>query len=92
MLCKNPISRISKLGQIKIHPWFCEFDWEGLMSLNIRPEVIPKLKVNELDMKKNEKEKYCNIVKTMMHSVEFLTDNVKKNDSNDKNDEFFKNF
>ena len=43
-------------------------------------------------MKKNEKEKYCNIVKTMMHSVEFFTDNVKKNDSNDKTYEFFKNF
>ena len=37
MLCKNPINRLTKINQIKNHVWFQNFNWEELMSLNMKP-------------------------------------------------------
>lgn len=41
MLCKNPLCRVSKLAQIKNQPWFQHFDWEALISLDLKPAVLP---------------------------------------------------
>lgn len=41
MLCKNPLLRVSKLAQIKNQSWFLNFDWEALLSLDMKPAIIP---------------------------------------------------
>ena len=51
MLTKNPISRMSKLSQIKNHIWFSNFNWDDLMSLNMKAPFIPKLNISEEDDK-----------------------------------------
>ena len=45
MLTKNPISRMSKLSQIKNHIWFSNFNWDDLMILKMKAPYIPKLNV-----------------------------------------------
>lgn len=42
MLCKNPLNRLTKANQIKNHVWFQKFNWEELMSLNMKPAYIVK--------------------------------------------------
>ena len=51
MLTKNPISRMSKLSQIKNHIWFSNFNWDDLMTLNMKAPFIPKLNISEEDDK-----------------------------------------
>jgi len=47
MLTKNPLSRLSKISHIKAHPWLQNFSWDNLISLDLQPPYIPKLKSKE---------------------------------------------
>ena len=92
MLNKNPLSRISKLSQVKIHPWFCDFDWEGLLSLNLTPEVFPKLKESlYFENLEGKKDNFCNYIKTFVTSTELITGNENELIVKDSS-EWFKNF
>src|SRR4051812_14260285 len=48
MLCKNPLSRVFKLAQIKNNIWFRNFNWENLISLNLDPPHMPKMPKEDL--------------------------------------------
>ena len=48
MLNKNHLSRYSKLGQINSHIWFQNFNWDDLISMNMKPAFMPKLKNKDL--------------------------------------------
>jgi hypothetical protein len=37
MMEKNPINRLFRLTQIKNNIWFNNFDWEGLINMNLEP-------------------------------------------------------
>jgi hypothetical protein len=52
MLTKNPLSRLSKLSQIKNHVWYSDFSWESLISLDIEVPYVPKLSQKEVDESK----------------------------------------
>ena len=60
MLTKNPISRMSKLSQIKNHIWFSNFNWDDLMTLNMKAPFIPKLNISEEDDKHIIFDEYAN--------------------------------
>ena len=47
MLSKNPLSRLSKYSHIKSHPWFNNFVWDSLLSLDMQPPQIPKIKIKD---------------------------------------------
>lgn len=47
MLCKNPLSRLSKFSHIKSHPWFSNFLWDNLISLDIQPPFLAKIKIKD---------------------------------------------
>ena len=51
MLTKNPITRMSKLSQIKNNIWFSNFNWDDLMTLTMKAPYIPKLNVIKEDDK-----------------------------------------
>ena len=62
MLNKNKSSRYFKFEQISSHLWFKDFNWEALLSLDIKPEYIPQLS------KKKEKfspKPYLDYIKTL---------------------------
>ncbi len=40
---KNPINRMFRLSQIKNNIWFNDFNWEGLINLNLEPAYKLKL-------------------------------------------------
>ena len=44
MLTKNPISRLSKISQVKNHVWFNGFSWDDLIELKMNPPYLPLLK------------------------------------------------
>ncbi len=44
MLTKNPISRLSKISQVKNHVWFDGFSWDDLIELKMNPPYLPLLK------------------------------------------------
>ena len=44
MLEKNPLNRITTIDSIKKHIWFNGFNWEELISLNMNPPYLPKIK------------------------------------------------
>ena len=44
MLTKNPISRLSKISQVKNHVWFNRFSWDDLIELKMNPPYLPLLK------------------------------------------------
>jgi hypothetical protein len=44
MLNKNHMSRYSKLGQISSHIWFQNFNWDDLISMNMKPAFLPTIK------------------------------------------------
>ena len=54
MLCKNPINRLTKINQIKNHVWFQNFNWEELMSLNMKPGYKVKENKSEKSNGNNE--------------------------------------
>jgi hypothetical protein len=51
MLTKNSVNRLLKIGQVKGHVWFNEFDWEGLISLTIEAAYISKIEPTKNDNK-----------------------------------------
>ena len=55
MLEKNPMKRLTKFDEIKKHIWFKEFNWEELITLNMKAPYVPKIKkdkfmVNNFDL------------------------------------------
>lgn len=42
MLCKDLMNRVYKLKQVKLHPYFKDFDWEALKSLNLEVPFVSK--------------------------------------------------
>ena len=51
MLNKNLMVRICNFEQIKIHPWFKTFDWEGLLNMGLKPARIPDIIFKSQSMK-----------------------------------------
>jgi len=49
MLSKNPLSRLCKISHIKSHPWLQTFSWDSLISLDLQPPYVPKLKSKDED-------------------------------------------
>ena len=47
MLNKNKEVRYSKFEQISGHAWFKDFDWDALISLDMRPEYLPRFDSKE---------------------------------------------
>jgi hypothetical protein len=47
MLTKNTVNRTLKLAQVKSNIWFNDFDWEGLISMNIEAGYISKKEANK---------------------------------------------
>ena len=43
MLTKNYIFRYTKLSQISCHIWFQNFNWEELISMNMKPAFFPEI-------------------------------------------------
>jgi hypothetical protein len=43
MLCKNKEIRYCKFEQISGHVWFKDFNFDELISLDMKPEFLPKL-------------------------------------------------
>ena len=62
MLNKNHLSRYSKLGQINSHIWFQNFNWDDLISMNMKPAYMPKIETNE---NKCETKPYPDYIKTL---------------------------
>jgi hypothetical protein len=48
MLEKNPMKRLTKFDEIKKHIWFKEFNWEELITLNMKAPYYPKMKKNKI--------------------------------------------
>lgn len=48
MMEKNPINRLFRLTQIKNNIWFGNFDWEGLINMNLEPAYIMKIMENQI--------------------------------------------
>ena len=49
MLNKKPVQRLSKISQIKAHPWLKTFPWNNLFSLEIQSPYCPKIKLKDDD-------------------------------------------
>ena len=62
MLTKNQLSRYSKFEQISSHIWFKDFNWDDLISLNMKPVYIPKIENNE---SKYERKPYLEYIKSL---------------------------
>ena len=62
MLNKNKSSRYYKYEQISSHIWFKDFDWDALLSLDMKPEYIPQF-VNKKD--NYSQKSYVEYVKTL---------------------------
>jgi hypothetical protein len=45
---KNPINRLFRLTQIKNNIWFNDFDWEGLINMNLEPAYKIKISDNPI--------------------------------------------
>ena len=63
MLNKINGNRYCKFEQISSHPWFKRFNWNDLISLDMKPGYIPKIenvKVNEKDI-----QPYLNVVNAL---------------------------
>ena len=60
----NKISgtRYCKFEQISSHPWFKGFNWDDLISLDIKPGYIPKIE-SKIDEK--EIQPYLNFINTV---------------------------
>ena len=63
MLNKINGNRYCKFEQISSHPWFKGFNWNDLISLDMKPGYIPKIK----NIKVNEKDiqPYLNVVNAL---------------------------
>ena len=62
MLTKNPLKRMSKLSQVKTHIWFNGFNWEDLLSLNMKAPYKPILKK---DVEEKDNFLYIDYIKSL---------------------------
>ena len=62
MLNKNQLSRYSTFEQISSHIWFKDFNFDDLISLNMKPAYIPKIESNE---SKYERKPYLDYIETL---------------------------
>jgi hypothetical protein len=89
MLNKINGNRYCKFEQISSHPWFKGFNWNDLISLDMKPGYIPKIeniKVNEKDI-----QPYLNVVNALKEWKE--SEKVIVTPLNEKDFiEWFKNF
>ena len=46
---KDPSKRLSTLDQVKAHPWFNNFDWEGLVNMTTEPLYVPDVQEDNFD-------------------------------------------
>jgi hypothetical protein len=67
MLEKNPMKRLSKFEGITKHLWFNCFNWEELISLNMKPPYVPFIKnlfniqINDIYIDKNSDGIFMNV-------------------------------
>ena len=61
MLEKNLSKRYSKIEQIQNHKWFKDFNWDDLISLDIKPAYLPK--IPNMEMRCNPRP-YLEYIKT----------------------------
>lgn len=47
MLTKNPIKRLTKSSNIKSHPWWKNFDFIQLFTLEMKSPYCPKIKIKD---------------------------------------------
>ena len=89
MLNKIVGTRYCKFEQISSHPWFKGFNWNDLISLDMKPNYLPKVEkenINEQEIKPYLD--YINSVKEWKYE-----EKVKINPSNKKEfNDWFKNF
>ena len=82
MLTKNPIKRMSKVSQVKTHIWFNGFDWEDLMSLNMKAPYKPILKK---DVEEKDNYLYLDYIKSLpevkINKIKIDSDTQKKYDT-----------
>ena len=82
MLTKNPIKRMSKVSQVKTHIWFNGFDWEDLMSLNMKAPYKPILKK---DVEEKDNYLYLDYIKSLpevkINKTKIDSDTQKKYDT-----------
>lgn len=62
MLSKDKASRYHTYEQITSHIWFKGFDWEALLSLNLKPEYCPLI---EKEKEKYEEIPYSDFIKEL---------------------------
>lgn len=48
MLTKNALKRTLKLEHVKMHEYFKDYDWDGLVSFNLESPYRPKLQEDSL--------------------------------------------
>ena len=86
----NKISgtRYCKFEQISSHPWFKGFNWDDLISLDIKPSYFPKIesKIDEKEIKP-----YLNYINTVQDWQPTEKIKVTSRDENSFK-EWFKNF
>ena len=86
----NKISgtRYCKFEQISSHPWFKGFNWDDLMSLDIKPTYLPKI---ECKIEAKDIQPYLNFINSVQDWQP--TEKVKVTSRDESNfNEWFKNF
>ena len=63
MLNKVNGNRYCKFEQISSHPWFKGFNWNDLISLDMKPSYIPK--IENIKVKEKEIQPYLNVVNAL---------------------------
>ena len=61
MLTKNIMQRCYKFSNIKNHPWFNNFSWDGLINMSLDVPLKPKIKADDLS-KKVSFSKYVKVI------------------------------
>ena len=81
-------TRYCKFEQISSHPWFKGFNWDDLISLDIKPSYVPKIE-SKIDEK--EIQPYLNFINTVQDWQP--TEKIKVTSRDEINfSEWFKNF
>jgi len=52
MLNKNQVSRLYKISHIKSHPWFNNFSWNSLCSIEMQAPYVPKIRIKDEEYQK----------------------------------------
>ena len=88
MLNRSMVTRLSNLSQIKLDPWFRDFSWENMLSLNLDAPYIPKIPDGE---NKSGPVAFINHLKTMKEWVPSKPTKIDKL-TQDQFDKWFKEF